>query len=132
MQLLIQFPDFSDTAAIHEYIQKRLRTLHRRLDVRYQNPILTLRGRVLDRRADGTPRTFRAEISIKIPRSKTPLFAQKVGTDFRTALSDAVAAMEKILRRDSEKRERSRKTIGKSLYPVSRVKKSGALPKKRA
>ncbi len=131
MQLFIQFPDFSNTAAISTYIEKRLRTLHRRLDARYKSPILTLRGAVLDRHSDGSPRRFRAEISVKIPRSKSPLFVKKVNTDFRSALSDAADAMETLLRRDSEKRERSRKTLGKSLSPVSKVKRSARLPKKR-
>lgn len=131
MQLFIQFPDFSNTAAIDKYIEKRLRTLQKRLDARYDNPVLTLRGAVLNRKPDGKPKTFEAELLVKVPKSKAPFIAKKKNTDFRSALSDAADAMEAMLRRDSEKLERSRKTVGKSLYPVRKVKRTATLPKKK-
>lgn len=65
---------------------------------------------------------------VKVPKSKKPFVTKKKSVDFRTALSDAADAMENILRRDSEKAERSRKTIGKSLYPVRKVKRAAKLP----
>ena len=130
MQLFIQFPDFSNTTAIDKYIEKRLKTLERRLDGRYENPVITLRGAVLNRRPDGKPKSFEVEILVKVPKSKAVFVVKKRGFDFRTALGDAADAMETILRRDSEKAERSRKTLGKSLYPVRKIKETGALPKK--
>lgn len=125
MHLFIQFPDFSNTAAIDKYIEKRLRSLQKRLDARYVNPVLTLRGSVSGRGPDGKPKKFEAEILVKVPRVKTPFVVKKKNTDFRSALSDAADAMEKVLRRDSEKLERSRKTMGRTLKPV-RASRRGA------
>lgn len=130
MHLFIQFPDFSNTAAIDKYIEKRLRTLQKRLDARYRNPTITLRGAVMGRRPDGKPKAYIAEILVKVPKSKTPFVAKKKNSDFRSALSEAADAMEAILRRDSEKTERSRKTLSKSLYPVREIKRTASLPKK--
>lgn len=126
MQLFIQFPDFSNTAAIDKYIEKRLKSIHRRLDARYKNPVITLRGAVLNRRPDGTPKNFEAELLVKLPKSKSPLVVKKKNRDFRAALSDAADALETILQRDSEKAERTRKTLGKSLYPIREVKRSAS------
>lgn len=109
MELFIQFPDFSNTAAIDKYVEKRLKTIHRMLDARFENSVITLRGAVLNRRADGTPKNFEAELLVKVPKSKTPFVVKKKNLDFRAALSDAADAMETILRRDSEKAERARK-----------------------
>lgn len=128
MQLFIQFPDFSNTASIDNYIERRLKTLQRRLDARFESPTITLRGSVLGRKSDGKPKSFEAELLVKVPKSKTPFVAKKRSSDFRSALSDAADAMETILRRDSEKSERSRKTLGKSLYPVRKVKRNAKLP----
>lgn len=128
MQLFIQFPDFSNTSALDSYIEKRLKTLHKRLDARFKDPKVSLRGAVLGRAADGRPKEFMAELIVKLPKSKKPFVAKKKGPDFRTALSEAADAMEKIIRRDSEKSERSRKTLGKSLYSVRKIKRQAALP----
>lgn len=108
--LFIHFPDFSNTAALGKYIEGRLKTLQRRLDARYENPTITLRAAVLNRKADGLPKSFEAEILVKLPKSKKPFVAKKKHADFRTALSNAADAMENILRRDSEKTEAKRKT----------------------
>lgn len=128
MQLFIQFPDFSNTTAIDRYIERRLKTLQRRLDARYENSTITLRGSVLGRKSDGKPKSFEAELLIKVSKARKPFVAKKKNSDFRAALSDAADAMETILRRDSEKSERSRKTLGKSLYPVRKVKRNARLP----
>lgn len=128
MHLFIQFPDFSNTAAIDKYVEKRLRTLQKRLDARYKDHKISLKGAVLGRSPDGRPKEFMAEILVKLPKSKKPFITKKRAGDFRSAVSEAVDAMETILRRDSEKSERGRKTLGKSLYPVRRVKRSAELP----
>lgn len=128
MQLFIQFPDFSNTSALDSYIEKRLKTLHKRLDARFQNPKISLRGAVTGRASDGRPKEFMAELMVKLPKSKKPFITKKKSIDFRTALTEAADAMEAIIRRDSEKAERSRKTVGKSLFPVRKVKRQAALP----
>lgn len=124
MQLLIQFPDFSNTTAISKYIEKRLKSIHRRLDARYENPVITLRGAVLNRRPDGTPKNFEAELLVKLPKLKSSLVVKKKNKDFRAALSDAADAMEKILRRDNKKAERGRVMIGKSHKKVREMIRS--------
>lgn len=110
MQLVIHFPDFSNTAAIGKYIEGRLKTLQKRLDARYENPTITLRGAVLGRKGDGQPKSFEAELMVKLPKSRKPFVVKKKHADFRTALSDAADAMENIMRRDSEKTGSKRKT----------------------
>lgn len=130
MQLFIQFPDFSNTSALDKYMEKHLRSLQTRLEARYNNPVITLRGAVMGRTPDRKPKKFQAEILVKVPRSKAPFVVKKTAEDFRSALALAVDAMETMIRRESEKAERSRKTVGKSLYPVRRIKESSVLPKK--
>lgn len=129
MHLFVQFPAFSNTAAIDKYIEKRLKTLQKRLDARYKNPTITLRGAVVGRKPDGQAKAFEAEILVKTPRSKAPFVVKKRNSDFRSALNDAADAMESILKRDNEKSERSRKTAGKSPRPARKAK-DGAAPKR--
>lgn len=131
MQLFVRFPDFSNTAALDKYIEKRLKSLHRRLDRRFESSEITLRGAVLNRKLDGTPKNFEAEIMVKLPKSKSPFVVKEKSKDFRTALSDAADTMEAVLERDHEKSERGRKLLGHSHYPVRKAKRAGSLPKKR-
>lgn len=130
MHLFIQFPDFSNTAAIDKLIEKRLRSLHTRLEARYENAVITLRGSVVNRKPDGQPKAFEAELRVKIPSSKAPFITKKKNADFRTALNSAAEAMEAMVRRESEKAKRGRKTLGKSLYPVRKIKQDAALPRR--
>lgn len=131
MELFVRFPDFSKTSALDKFIEKRLQSLHRRLDRRFEGSEIILRGAVLNRTVDGTPKDFEAELMVKLPKSKSPFVVKKKNKNFRSALSDAVDAMETILERDHDKSGRARKNLGHSRYPVRKVKRTGALPKKR-
>lgn len=132
MHLYIQFPDFSNTMAIDQYIEDRLKGIQQYLDVRHHDAKITLRGIVLGRKAkDGEAKMFEAEILVKIPRSKKPFVVKKKGTDFRTAISDAADAMETLLHKDAEIKEHGRKTVGKTHRTVRQVKHSGILSKKK-
>ncbi len=122
MEIDFQFKDFANTKTLETYVLKRFQTLKRRIDTRFHNASVLLRGMVVARNGDGQAESFMAELSVKVPRSRTPYIVKKTENDFRSAVSEAVHAMEALLRRDSEKRERSRKTVGKSLKLVSKVK----------
>lgn len=122
MEIDFQFPDFKSTKTIETYVVKRFQTLKRRIDTRFHTSQVILRGTVVARNNEGHAEKFMAELSVKVPRSKAPYIVKKTESDFRTAVSEAVLAMEALLRRDSEKRERSRKTVGRSMKLVSKVK----------
>lgn len=132
MHLYIQFPDFSNTMAIDQYIEDRLKGIQHYLDARHKDAKISLHGKVLGRKStDGEAKMFEAEILVKIPRSKTPFVVKKKGSDFRTAISDAADAMEILLHKDSSKLEHSRKTIGKSHQTVRQAKRTGTIGKKK-
>lgn len=126
MQIDYQFTDFESTPAIYEFMEKRFQTIKKRIDARFHHSKVFLRGSVLARTPQGKAKKFLAELSVKVPRSKAPYIVKKSKDDFHAALSEAVQAMEKLLRRDSEKMERSRKTVGKSLKSVRKVKRGQA------
>jgi len=79
-----------------------------------------LRGAVLGRKTDGKPKSFEAELMVKLPKSRKPFVVKKKHADFRTAISDAADAMENIMRRDSEKSESMRKSNA-SIRKLKRV-----------
>lgn len=126
MQIKYQFKDFESTPAIREFVEKRFHTLKRRIDARFHDSNVFLRGEVVARNLEGKAKSFLAEIMVKVPRSKAPYIVKKTKSNFRVALSEAVHAMETLLRRDSEKIERSRKTVSKSLRLVRKVKRGQA------
>ena len=130
MQLYIEFPDFSNTAAIDKYIEKRLRKIHRRLEKSHQGSLITLRGSVLHRKPDGSPKNFEAELIVRLPGFKKPFVIKKKNKNFRTALSETANAMESALIRETEKLQRGRTTFGKTLYPIRAIKRQGGLPKR--
>lgn len=111
MHLFVQFPHFSNTAAIDRYIEGRLKALHRRLDSKDAS-VVTLRGMVVGRKTDGSPKKFQAELLVKIPRKKA-FVVKKQNSDFRAALSDAADAMETVLRKETETKDRRRKGASK-------------------
>ncbi|MCB0351413.1 MAG: HPF/RaiA family ribosome-associated protein [Bdellovibrionales bacterium] len=122
MEIEFQFNGFKNTKTLETYVVKRFQTLKRRIDTRFHDSNVLLRGSIVAKNSEGHAESFLAELSVKVPRSRTPYMVKKTETDFRTAVSEAVHAMETLLRRDSEKRERSRKTVGKSMKLVSKVK----------
>ena len=124
MDLDFKFKGFTTTGSIETYIEKRFHTLQRRLDERYNNAKVTLRGSVYARTPQGQAKSFTAELIVKVPRNKSPFVVKKTDKNFRSACSEAVAAMEKVLRRDSEKTERSRRTLGRTLRSVRESRRS--------
>lgn len=130
MQLFIQFPDFSNTMAIDQYIEDRLKGIQHYLDARHSNSTITLRGKVLGRKSlDGEAKSFEAELLVKIPR-KAAIVVKKKGTDFRTAISDAADSMEVLLHKNAKIAEHGRKTLGKTHKMVRQAKRAGTIAKK--
>lgn len=126
MDIQFQLTDFSSTNALQDYVVKRFHAIKRRVDARFHDSNVLLRGQITAKTDEGHAKEFQAELILKVPRSRTPYIVKKVNVDFRTAVSDAIHALETLLRRDSEKRERSRKTVGKSLKLVRKVKRNQA------
>lgn len=119
-----KYKGFHGTDAIQVYIEKRLHTLHRRLDERFHDAKVTIRGEVLSRNQEGHAKMFSAELIVKVPRTKNPFVVKKKDLDFRSACSEAVEAMEKVLRRDNAKRERNRKSLGHTHKSIRDLKRN--------
>lgn len=75
----------------------------------------------LAKKKDGTIKAFEFVAVLKI-KNAGELRISKKSLEPKTAVVEAVRALEKQVRRFSEKRERSRTTVGTSLKPVREFK----------
>jgi ribosome-associated translation inhibitor RaiA len=124
MELEIKFPHLDKPAAMEELVQKKFNAIARRLDARYSIGAVNVIADVTQRKPDGRPEKFSVMIMVDCVKPRRRVVAKKSASDFKKALNEALVAMEKILRRESELSERARKMLGHKHKSVRDVKRS--------
>lgn len=119
----IKFVNIDKSAAFKQAIEKRLRSLKRRfLSVRKSISLdLLLRERA--RNPNGTLKRVEAEVQVRMP-GKSAQLVKKQGADIRRVATDALKAVEKLIRRESKKDVAGRRTLGKTKKKVRKLKRS--------
>ncbi|MGE3681120.1 MAG: HPF/RaiA family ribosome-associated protein [Bdellovibrionales bacterium] len=121
MQIETGYMHIELSPTLSDFVEKRLQTLVRRYRDWGDGLIIRLHVDLVNRKASGAPRLFEVMAEVIRPKSK-PLVVRKRNKDLRQAVTAGVESLEKLVRRESEKRERSRKTVGRSLKSVQQAR----------
>lgn len=117
----MKYIDVDSSKALDAYVREQCSSLVERISSHPNKYKLRMSVRPEARNKDGKIKSFHVEGIIVIPR-KSDLRASKKGGDVKKAIESVVASLEKQVRRQTEKQERSRKTVGRSLKPVREFK----------
>lgn len=124
MKLEIKFPHLDKPVAMEQLVEKKFHAIARRLDARFSINNVNVIADVTQRKPDGRPAKFSVMIMVNSAKPRKRVVAKKSASDFKKALNESLSAVEKILRRESELVERSRKTLGHSLKRVRDLKRA--------
>lgn len=117
----MKFVKVDASESLDAFAQEHSRTLLKRLDAHNGKYKFKMTMKPGARRKDGQVKNFEVVGVIAI-RGSGELRANKTDADPKKAVLSVVTALEKQIRRWTEKRERSRSTVGKSLKPVRAFK----------
>jgi ribosomal subunit interface protein len=117
----IKYVNVKPSAALNSFIQDHLHTLLDRIYVHPNKYAVSLTVKANAKKSQAKITSFEVDGTFRIARHANLRASEKM-TDVHNAITTVVAALEKQIRRFSEKKERSRKTIGKSLKPVKEFK----------
>ena len=117
----MKYVHLEPSAALDQFVQNKLNTLTKRLHAHPRRYKFSLKLEVTSRKPTGVANNFRVTGAVKVLNGKNLLVIRK-GVDAKKLISQVIENLEKQVRRDSEKRERSRKTFGKSLRKVRSMK----------
>ncbi len=117
----MKFVNMDNSKALDQFVQKQCAALAKRMESRPNKYKISLTVEASSRTPEGVANMYKATGVIKVSR-QADIRASKSNRDVKQALIDVVAALEKQIRRQTEKQERSRKTLGKSLKPVRHMK----------
>ncbi len=123
-QLTIRFVNFERSTALETYTRKHIEGLMRRLDRRNgQAKSIDVQFKLDAKAPLGSLKNSEVMVSYKYPGLKKVIHVKKNGIDLRAVLLDAIDATEKVIRRDTEKVESGRRTLGKSKRTVRDMKR---------
>jgi ribosome-associated translation inhibitor RaiA len=129
MKTQISLTGMPSSPALKEYTSKHLNSLKRRLSngrKAYEDARLQVRIRATAHKPTGLAKAFEAEILISIPH-RSWIVIRKKSPDVHIAVSSAIEAAETAMRRDTEKREQGRRTVGRSHRSVRKLKRQTGL-----
>jgi ribosome-associated translation inhibitor RaiA len=113
----MRYVGISRSEALDDYVRKQSNGLLQRISVRPNKYKLKFRVSPEARKSDGSIYSFSVEGVVTITGRKE-LRAKAKDADAKKAIDKVIKALEGKVRRETEKTERSRKTVGKSLKPV--------------
>lgn len=117
----MKFVNLNSSKALDSFVRKHASSLMRRVDSSNGRYRLSMAVRPISRSQDQTVKSFEVTGVFSIRGSKD-LRANKKHADVKSAVVAVVEALEKQIRRTTEKKERSRKTLGTSLKTMREVK----------
>jgi ribosome-associated translation inhibitor RaiA len=117
----IRYVNVEPSAALDRFIQNHMQTLLERVSVHPKKYSLSMTIKANAKNAQGKIKSFEVDGTFKIARRANLRAAEKMG-NVQKAVVSVIKSLEKQIRRLSEKKERSRKTIGKSLKSVRNFK----------
>jgi ribosome-associated translation inhibitor RaiA len=113
----MKYIDIDSSISFDLFTKKQSQTIINRLDKNGERYKLLLGMKAISKDSQGKIKMFEVKGSIQI-RGRGLLMATNKNTNPKKAVSTVIDSLEKQIRRWSEKTERSRKTIGKSLQSV--------------
>ncbi|MBK9041570.1 MAG: HPF/RaiA family ribosome-associated protein [Bdellovibrionales bacterium] len=117
----MKFIDSPASQALDLFVQKHAGTLVRRISKSHGRYKVSFLLRPIARKRDASVKVFKFVGNITI-RGGGQLRAEEKASDPRDAALKVIRSLEKQLRRLTEKQERSRKTVGKSLKPIRELR----------
>jgi ribosome-associated translation inhibitor RaiA len=113
----VKYIDIDSSISFDLFTKKKSQVILDRLDKNGERYKLLLSMKAISKDAQGKIKLFEVKGSIKI-KNRGILLASNKNKDPKKAVSSVTDSLEKQIRRWSEKTERSRKTMGKSLKTV--------------
>lgn len=112
----MKFVKLDSSEAVDVFLNDQCQAIARRISAHPERYHFDISVRP-EARKDGKVTSFVVDAVINIARQGS-LRVHKHGADLRSAVAEAIDSLETQLRRYTEKRERSRKTFGRSLKSV--------------
>lgn len=121
MKLQIKFINFDKSPALETFVKSHLGALKRRLKTKKVDLAKIKVSLRLDAKAPmGQLKNSQATIQARVPGIPKSFVASQKDANLRVAVKEASVAITKMVRRETEKKERSRKTMGKTMRRVRR------------
>lgn len=117
----MKFENLDASSSLQAFGQKQATSLLKRIDAHDGRYRFKMTIRPNTRNPDGSVKLFEVVGTIKI-RGRSELRVAKRNANPKVAVKEAVLTLEKQIRRYTEKSERSRSTVGKSLRSVREFK----------
>jgi ribosomal subunit interface protein len=117
----MKFVNLDTSDAINQYVREKCSTLSSRIAVQPNRYKMKMTVRPDAKLKTGKIKTFHVTGAIKVARS-AELRASTKHSNIRKAIDKVITSLEKQVRRSTEKKERSRSTVGKSMKPVRNYK----------
>lgn len=96
-QATMEFVHLNSTPSLEAFVRQNLQKLTRKLPGAWKRATVRFIGMVSARQPNGRAKEFTAEIFVDIPPGKT-VVVKKKNNDLKTAIHQAVAAVEKVAR----------------------------------
>jgi ribosome-associated translation inhibitor RaiA len=126
METRIYFTGMPTSASMEDFIGTHLTSLKRRLNKgrkSYAASHIDVRLRVTGHKPTGLPKGFEAEVLVAIPH-RSWIVIRKKHANPQIAVSTAITAAEKVMRRETEKGEHGRRRLGKTRRLVREFKRT--------
>ena len=117
----MEYIDSPASRAFDAYVQRHASTLVRRISKSHGRYKVSFSLRPVARKSDGSVKSFKFVGKISI-RGGGQIRAEEKAANPKDAALNVIRSLEKQLRRQTEKMERSRKTVGRSLKPIRELK----------
>ena len=113
----MKYVNLKASEALDAFVQKQCSSLARRVGSHPNKYKISLSVKANARNPDGIVISYEVIGIVKVAR-QSHLSVKKKGKDVKKTISDVIDALSKQLRRKTEKKERSRRTLGQTLKPV--------------
>lgn len=113
----LRFIGIPTSKALDVYVRRHCQSLLKRISARPDRYHLKFRVQPIAKNFEGAISYFQVDGGLVITGRKT-LRASAEGDNIKQAVDKVIEALEKQLRRETEKRERSRKTMGRTMELV--------------
>lgn len=117
----IKYVNVEPSAALDEFVQEHIKSLHHRIYLHQTKYAVGITIKADAKNAEGKIISFEVDGTFRIAR-RADLRAVEKMSDVHQAVTAVIKSLEKQIHRLTEKQERSRKTIGKSLKSVREFK----------
>lgn len=117
----MKFTNIDASQSLDAFVDKKSKALLKRVGAYHDRYKFSMNIKPTSRKKDGSVKTFSVVGVVKI-KSVSDLRAEFESADPKLAVKKVIESLEKQIRRHTEKSERSRTTLGRSLIPIRQFK----------